>query len=400
METIDEGSNNMKLLCPTENEDSNCEEMICENKEINIPPEKCEAVVNNETSELVLSDLKFNLSHFSKLKGKMDSKDDACLENSSAKESHDLVTRDIKSEPVSNINSAETSGNSSPVLDDIDDIKKKIHSFHTENIQILQIRNKKQPKEKRKKVNLTFDLCVLADQTVGVKLKSEKEMNDTLNIENNPCPKDLPLSETSSRGLDHSKPVSEMSVNDVSAKAQNPIVNNSTVYPAENSPVPVPVESHAGFKCAPLFSGSFKGEPNPSISQMPDINLIKNAIDMTTSLDIGFKSSNASSSVDEYKNVQEILSHVNQMDSRNSVLLSGVLRDTNRSIVPETNTAPHMAPKTFVGRPNDPRLNPPPVEAPKPIRRKVSLLMISNRFYFLLHVLFFVFIFCDCLYIL
>lgn len=368
MEKIDESLNNEKPLCPTENEDSNCEEIICERKEINISPEKCEAVVNNETSESVLSDLKFNLSHFSKLKGKMDSKDDACLENrSSVKESHDLVTRDIKSEPVSNINSAETSGNSSPVLDDIDDIKKRIHSFHTENIQILQIRNKKQPKEKRKKVNLTFDLCVLADQTVGVKLKSENEINDTVNIENNPCPKDTISNEIPLRGHDHIKPILE-TTNDLSAKPQNPIYN-STIFPTENPPVPV--ESHSGFK----FSGSFKGEPNPSISQMPDINIIKNAIDMTTSLDIGLKSSNASSSVDEYKNVQEILSHVNQMDSRNSVLLSGVLRDTNRSIVPETNTTPHLTLKTFVGRPNDPRLNPPPVEAPKPIRRKVSSLM-------------------------
>ncbi|XP_077285218.1 SET domain-containing protein upSET [Arctopsyche grandis] len=324
------------------------------------------SIENDKTS--ILSDLKFNLSQFSKIKGnkgKIDSKDDACLENMSSNiDSHDLVSRDVKSEPVSNINSAETSGNSSPVLDDIDDIKKKIHSFHTENIQILKIRNKKQPKEKRKKVNLNFDLCVLDDQTVGVKLKSEREpMMETPRIEIKPFEvlnKESP--ETPSRPLEPCKTTPDRTLAD---SAPSKEFFPSASFQTDNSGVST---ENIAFKCASLYSDSFTEEPNPTVSQMPDINVIKNAIDMT----IGFKSNSISNSVDEYKNVQEILSHVNQMDSRNSVLLSGLLRDTNRSTSSDLATA--LSPsKMFIGRLNDPRLNPPPAEAPKPIRRKLSI---------------------------
>lgn len=69
--------------------------------------------------------------------------------------------------------SADTSGNSSPQRDEMDDIQKKIHSFHTENIMILKSRNKKPPKEKRKKVNLNFDLNMVDDQ-ISIQLRTNE----------------------------------------------------------------------------------------------------------------------------------------------------------------------------------------------------------------------------------
>lgn len=89
--------------------------------------------------------------------------------------------------------SADTSGNSSPQRDDMDDIQKKIHSFHTENIQILKSRNKKPPKEKRKKVNLNFDLNMVDDQ-ISIQLRTEDDASPELGGEpDDVAPENIPL---------------------------------------------------------------------------------------------------------------------------------------------------------------------------------------------------------------
>lgn len=311
----------------------------------------------------------------------------------------DSVVGETKSECVSVINSTETSGNSSPVLDEMDDIQKKIHSFHTENIQILKIRNKKQPKEKRKKVNLNFDLSVSADnQTVEVKLKTDKESvvlesdkaaySVDSSAETSQCVSITVTPENSNTEM--LVEPDEGSIGPYSVRLPSPEVerallpqvepeqhsNETTDQSEKEDPDFTEITTNI-FPSTNLFSDSFRMKPFTEESQksteasasIPDINVIKNAIDMTTNLETSvFKDGTVLNSDDEYKNVQEILSRVNQMDSRNSVLLSGVLKDTNHSVSNEVTTPT----KLFQGRSNDPRLNPPPVEIPKPVRRKVS----------------------------
>lgn len=311
----------------------------------------------------------------------------------------DSVVGETKSECVSIINSTETSGNSSPVLDEMDDIQKKIHSFHTENIQILKIRNKKQPKEKRKKVNLNFDLSVSADnQTVEVKLKTdnicesvkvlESDKVVDSSAETSQCVSITVTPENSNTGVlgeaDEGS-ISQYSVLQPTPEIERALLSqveleqqsNETIGQSEKEDPDFTEITNNNFPSTNLFSDSFRMKPFTEETQksteasasIPDINVIKNAIDMTTNLDSSvFKDGTVLNSEDEYKNVQEILSRVNQMDSRNSVLLSGVLKDTNHSVSNEVTTPTKM----FLGRSNDPRLNPPPVEIPKPVRRKVS----------------------------
>lgn len=86
---------------------------------------------------------------------------------------HDVKGVDSPNDKTNRCQSADTSGSSSPQRDEMDDIQKKIHSFHTENIQILKSRNKK-PKEKRKKVNLNFDLNMVDDR-ISIQLRTEND---------------------------------------------------------------------------------------------------------------------------------------------------------------------------------------------------------------------------------
>lgn len=316
--------------------------------------------------------------------------------------------------------SADTSGNSSPQRDEMDDIQKKIHSFHTENIQILKSRNKK-PKEKRKKVNLNFDLNMVDDQ-ISVQLRTENDTSKTIELNGDihddlmnsvhdevkvhvspeniplppvetiplPAPENIPLPEEPSPmpvipppetiplPEEPMKPVKPM-VRPVSPvekleKVEKPFsIDRPTVL--ESSPLPF----SSRFSSTGLFSGIFSNmsqsfNMDSSINEnVPNMSIIKSAIDRTTSLDSSLFDKDSITQADELKSVQEILTRVNNMDSNNSVLLSGVLSSSNKSLLAPS---PKPLAKPYCPRNNDPRLNPPPAEKPKPVRRKVSSLFI------------------------
>lgn len=323
----------------------------------------------------------------------------------------DVKGIDSPTDKPNSCQSADTSGNSSPQRDEMDDIQKKIHSFHTENILILKSRNKK-PKEKRKKVNLNFDLNMVDDQ-ISIQLRTENEQkspeingdihddmsnsvhDDKLHMcpeniplppeesiplpapENIPLPEEpspmpaLPLPETIPLPEEPmipvpAKPVAVRPPSPVAEKIEEkpfPTLERPSVL--DNSPLPF----SSRFSSTGLFSGifsnmsqSFNLDPNPINENVPNMSIIKSAIDRTTSLDSSIFDKDSITQVDELKSVQEILTRVNNMDSNNSVLLSGVLR--SHSPAPEPRRVARA----------DPRLNPPPQEKPKPIRRKVTKL--------------------------
>lgn len=335
---------------------------------------------------------------------------------------------------VNSSQSADTSGNSSPQRDEMDDIQKKIHSFHTENILILKSRNKKPPKEKRKKVNLNFDLNMVDDQ-ISIQLRTENDSNSKSSDINGefhdelsnsiqddakllvspeniplppvetiplpasenfhlPAPENIPLPEEPSpmpvitppeaiplpeepmtpiravtREPSSSPPVNKVEEKEV-AMTDRPSVLDSTL----------PFSSR--FSSTGLFSGIFSNMSNsfkldsPINENIPNMSIIKSAIDRTTSLDNSLFDKDNVTPVDELKSVQEILTRVNNMDSNNSVLLSGVLKSSNKSVLPSSSASPSPSAKAtgkpYCPRSNDPRLNPPPAEKPKPVRRKVS----------------------------
>lgn len=402
-------------------------------------------------------------------------------------------------EKLNSCQSADTSGNSSPQRDEMDDIQKKIHSFHTENIQILKSRNKK-PKEKRKKVNLNFDLNMVDDQ-ISIQLRTESDGDPEINgdvhddnhevsPENIPLPpvESIPLPSSSTENIPlpeepspmplvlppetiplpegpmtptrtvrcpspvqpplrhvsptqkHSprlvsprrispkrvsprrvsprlvspKRVSPRNVSPPTCRASpvrhaclsppihespirrpSPIRHASPVRiltPKRTSPVPEdkperpvsdrpsvldssPVSFSTRFSATGLFSGIFNNMTqnftDSSINEnVPNMSLIKSAIERTTSLDSSLFDKDSITQSDEMKSVQEILTRVNNMDSNNSVILSGVLKSSNQDVL--LPPSPKPAAKLYCARINDPRLNPPPVEKPKPIRRKVS----------------------------
>ncbi|XP_026729716.1 uncharacterized protein LOC113495265 isoform X3 [Trichoplusia ni] len=320
--------------------------------------------------------------------------------------------------------SADTSGNSSPQRDEMDDIQKKIHSFHTENIQILKSRNKK-PKEKRKKVNLNFDLNMVDDQ-ISIQLRTENDSNSK-SIEINgdihdemsnsvhddvklhvspeniplppvesiplPAPENIPLPEEPSPmpviPPPETIPLPEEPMKPVKAirpatpvespeKVDKPFsIDRPSVL--ENSTLPF----SSRFSSTGLFSGIFSNmsqsfNMDSSINEnVPNMSIIKSAIDRTTSLDSSLFDKDSITRADELKNVQEILTRVNNMDSNNSVILSGVLNSSNKASL----LAPSPKPlgKPYCPRNNDPRLNPPPVEKPKPVRRKLSITEYRKR---------------------
>lgn len=323
--------------------------------------------------------------------------------------------------------SADTSGNSSPQRDEMDDIQKKIHSFHTENILILKSRNKK-PKEKRKKVNLNFDLNMVDDQ-ISIQLRTENDSNskspeingdihddmsnsvhdDKLHVspENIPLPpvESIPLPAPENIPLpEEPSPMPLLPPPETIPLPEEPMIPLKPVRPAspivekieekqfstserpsvlDNSPLPF----SSRFSSTGLFSGifsnmsqSFNLDPNPINENVPNMSIIKSAIDRTTSLDSSIFEKDSISPVDELKSVQEILTRVNNMDSNNSVILSGVLKSSNKaSLLPAPSPKPAKPAKPYCPRSNDPRLNPPPVEKPKPIRRKVRPPSLLNR---------------------
>lgn len=311
--------------------------------------------------------------------------------------------------------SADTSGNSSPQRDEMDDIQKKIHSFHTENIQILKSRNKKPPKEKRKKVNLNFDLNMVDDQ-ISIQLRTEDtnlkgvEVNGDIhddmsnsvhddvklhvspeNIplppvesipilapENIPLPEEpspmpivpppenIPLPEEPLKPAKIVRPVSPV----IEKHEKTFSIDRPTVL--ENSTLPF----SSRFSSTGLFSGIFSNmsqsfNMDNSINEnVPNMSIIKSAIDRTTIIDSSLFEKDSITQADELKSVQAILTRVNNMDSNNSVILSGVLNSSNKSSL--LTPSPKPVSKPYCARTNDPRLNPPPVEKPKPVRRKVS----------------------------
>ncbi|XP_063821185.1 uncharacterized protein LOC135071322 [Ostrinia nubilalis] len=328
--------------------------------------------------------------------------------------------------------SADTSGNSSPQRDEMDDIQKKIHSFHTENILILKSRNKKPPKEKRKKVNLNFDLNMVDDQ-ISIQLRTENDSNskspeingdaqdemgnsihdDKLHVspeniplppvesiplpapENIPLPEEpspppvalIPPPETIPLPEEPMKPMIKViqairPASPVVEKVEEPKPIGGLERPSvlDNSTLPF----SSRFSSTGLFSGifsnitqSFNVDPGPINENVPSMSIIKSAIDRTTSLDSSLFDKDSVTPVDELKSVQEILTRVNNMDSNNSVILSGVLKSSNKASL--------LAPpkpagaKPYCPRNNDPRLNPPPVEKPKPVRRKLSITEYRKR---------------------
>ncbi|KAI8428728.1 hypothetical protein MSG28_007421 [Choristoneura fumiferana] len=445
-------------------------------------------------------------------------------------ETNDTPGCDIKAlETQNSSRSADTSGNSSPQRDEMDDIQKKIHSFHTENILILKSRNKKPPKEKRKKVNLNFDLNMVDDQ-ISIQLRTENEhmspeingdihddisnsallapeniplpddpgpippletiplpeepmrplkkqftgnmrnsksvvingvVHDSYTItesmtlpapENIPLPEDqgltvippletIPLPEEPRRPLkvrakQHiEKPEEKESSNDADSKSSevngdihSDMSNSGGEYGkiphVESIPLPEDIPSleaiplpeepmqsvsaasppmaskpedkpfvkekpsvletlpfSSRFSSAGLFSGIFSNfsqqlKMDSTADSVPSI--IKSAIDRTTSLDNSIFDKDSITGVDDLKSVQEILTRVNNMDSNNSVLLSGVLQGSSGSGSPRA--APeHKPAKPFGARVNDPRLNPPPQDKPKPVRRKLSITEYRKR---------------------
>ncbi|XP_063360824.1 uncharacterized protein LOC134649953 isoform X2 [Cydia amplana] len=419
-------------------------------------------------------------------------------------ESSEPVNCDIKGDLLNDkqnsSRSADTSGNSSPQRDEMDDIQKKIHSFHTENILILKSRNKKPPKEKRKKVNLNFDLNMVDDQ-ISIQLRTEKESSKSPEIngdihddisnsalpapENIPLPDDpapippleaIPLPEEPMRPLkkQYTGNMNSMVINGVMHDSytigdsmalpapeniplpedQGPVIPPLETIPLPEEPrrplkarvkqmmekealsndtdskssevngemhsevesiplpddipsleaIPLPEEPGRGsaspaskpeeksfpgkdkpsvlesplpfssrFSSAGLFSGIFSNFSQPydgPAAADPVPSIIKSAIDRTTSLDNSIFDKDITG-VDELKSVQEILTRVSNMDSNNSVLLSGVLQGSGSG-----SGAPHGLPgpaKAFGARAADPRLNPPPQDKPKPVRRKLSI---------------------------
>ncbi|XP_061709661.1 uncharacterized protein LOC133519635 isoform X2 [Cydia pomonella] len=429
----------------------------------------------------------------------------------------DIKGMDLLNDKQNSSRSADTSGNSSPQRDEMDDIQKKIHSFHTENILILKSRNKKPPKEKRKKVNLNFDLNMVDDQ-ISIQLRTEKEsskspeingdihddisnsalpapeniplpddpgpippleaiplpeepmrpikkqftgnmrnsklvingvMHDSYTIgdsmalpapENIPLPEDqgllsvippletIPLPEEPRRPLKArvkqmiEKEEKEALSNDTDSKSSE--VNGEVHSEVESIPLPddipsleaiplpeepmepvrvpaspasKPEEKHLPGKDKPsvlesplpfssrfsstgLFSGIFSNFSQPydvPASADPVPSIIKSAIDRTTSLDNSIFDKDSITGVDELKSVQEILTRVSNMDSNNSVLLSGVLQtslaEAGAAHRPPGGARPHGA------RAADPRLHPPPQDKPKPVRRKLSITEYRKR---------------------
>lgn len=315
--------------------------------------------------------------------------------------------------------SADTSGNSSPQRDEMDDIQKKIHSFHTENILILKSRNKKPPKEKRKKVNLNFDLNMVDDQ-ISIQLRTEdtnssSEINGDVHDDMSnsvhddaklhvspeniplppvesiplPAPENIPLPEEPSP-MPMIPPPEAIPLPEEPMMPVKPVIRPPSPEKSEeksyslerpsvlDSPT-VPFSSR--FSSTGLFSGIFSNMSqsfniDTTITEnVPNMSIIKSAIDRTTSLESSLFDKDSIMPVDELKSVQEILTRVKNMDSNNSVLLSGVLKSSNKSLLP----AP--SPKPYCPRSNDPRLNPPPVEKPKPVRRKVSPKSLDTLFH-------------------
>lgn len=326
-------------------------------------------------------------------------------------------TKGIESpnDKLNSCQSADTSGNSSPQRDEMDDIQKKIHSFHTENIQILKSRNKKPPKEKRKKVNLNFDLNMVDDQ-ISIQLRTEDTNSGAIEVngdihdelcnsvhddvklhvspeniplppvepmslldpENIPLPEEpspmtiIPPPETIPLPEEPMKPMRQLRSNSPAVeKHENPFtIDRPSVL--ENSTLPF----SSRFSSTGLFSGIFSNmsqsfNMDNSINEnVPNMSIIKSAIDRTT-IDNSLFEKDSNTAVDDFKSVQAILTRVNNMDSNNSVILSGVLNSSNKAGL--LSPSPKPVNKSYHARTNDPRLNPPPIEKPKPVRRKLSI---------------------------
>ncbi|XP_038210672.1 uncharacterized protein LOC119831415 [Zerene cesonia] len=334
-----------------------------------------------------------------------------------------IETKGIESpnEKIHSSQSADTSGNSSPQRDEMDDIQKKIHSFHTENIMILKSRNKKPPKEKRKKVNLNFDLNMVDDQ-ISIQLRTEDDtsnrsesngdIHDDANLHEDAkmlvSPENIPLPPVESIPLpapetiplpEETNPMPIIPPPETIPLPEEPMKPHPAQTCPESPPEhedkeiaerPTVLEStvpfSTRFSSTGLFSGIFSNMTHsfkvdsPINENIPNMSLIKSAIDRTTSLDNSIFDKDSITPVDELKSVQEILTRVNNMDSNNSVLLSGVLKSSNKSSL-LASPAPASSPrpsKPYCPR-NDPRLNPPPADKPKPVRRKLSITEYRKR---------------------
>lgn len=325
-----------------------------------------------------------------------------------AEGAHGPIRIESPNEKLNSCPSADTSGNSSPQRDEMDDIQKKIHSFHTENIMILKSRNKK-PKEKRKKVNLNFDLNMVDDQ-ISIQLRTENEKSPDINgdlqddmsdemkchvspeniplppVESIPlpAPENIPLPKEPSP-MPMIQPPETIPLPEEPMKPSKPVrvASPSPVYEEKEKPFsldrPSVLETStlpftSRFSSTGLFSGIFSNISQQfnvdSINDnVPNMSIIKSAIDRTTSLDSGLFDKESISQSDEMRSVQEILTRVNSMDSNNSVILSGVLKSSNKASLA---SSPVSKPARLQAR-TDPRLNPPTVDKPKPIRRKVSV---------------------------
>ncbi|VVD04128.1 unnamed protein product [Leptidea sinapis] len=303
-------------------------------------------------------------------------------------------------EKIQTSQSADTSCSSSPQRDEMDDIQKKIHSFHTENIQILKSRNKKPPKEQRKKVNLNFDLNMVDDQ-ISIQLRTDDNTNTRSDVNgdiqddtNSLSPENIPLPPVESIPLpapetiplpEETNPMPLVPPPETIPLPEDPIEANPSVQP--ESPVldekeperPSVLEStvpfSSRFNSTGLFSGIFSNisqsfKVDSSINEnIPNMSVIKSAIDRTTSLDSNIFDKDSITAADDLKSVQEILTRVSNMHSNNSVLLSDVLSSSNNSsVLPAVSPRPA---KPYCPRSNDPRLNPPTVEKSKPVRRKI-----------------------------
>lgn len=319
------------------------------------------------------------------------------------------------SEKLNSCQSADTSGNSSPQRDEMDDIQKKIHSFHTENILILKSRNKKPPKEKRKKVNLNFDLNMVDDQ-ISIQLRTEDTNSKTVEVNGDihdemsnsihddmklhVSPENIPLPPVESITLlapeniplpEEPSPMTIVPPPETIPLPEEPMKPNKILRPI--SPVvekqeksftndrPSVLENSTfstHFSSTSLFSGMFNNvsqsfSMEKTINEnVPNMSIIKSAIDRTTIIDNSLFEKDSITPADEFKSVEAILTRVNNMDSNNSVILSGVLSSSNKASL--LTPSPKPVNKLYCPRTNDPRLNPPPVEKPKPVRRKVSVL--------------------------
>ncbi|XP_049865673.1 uncharacterized protein LOC126366573 isoform X2 [Pectinophora gossypiella] len=314
-------------------------------------------------------------------------------------------------EKLNSCQSADTSGNSSPQRDEMDDIQKKIHSFHTENILILKSRNKKPPKEKRKKVNLNFDLNMVDDQ-ISIQLRTDDTNSGCSEVNGEggedgvedskllvapeniplppvesiplPAPENIPLPEEPSPmpllpppeaiPLPQEPPAPPERADDKPFTLERPSVLDTSTVPFSSR-----------FSSTGLFSGIFSNMSqsftiDTSINEnVPNMSIIKSAIDRTTSLENSLFDKDSITPADELKSVQEILTRVNNMDSNNSVLLSGVLKSSNKSLLPTAPAVAAAGSKPYGARTNDPRLHPPPAEKPKPVRRKLSITEYRKR---------------------